>query len=89
MRPQDVYKRQCLDKTGTLTEGYMEVVDTMPLVEEYGQRIPQALTALTQAIPDHNATFKAIAAKYPGGEEAAWVCTCLLYPSRPRSARIT
>ena len=65
----------CLDKTGTLTEGYMEVVDTMPLVEEYAQQIPQALTALTQAIPDHNATFKAIAAKYPGGEEAAWVCT--------------
>ncbi len=64
----------CLDKTGTLTEGYMEVVDTACLEEGREAWIPQALTALTQAIPDHNATFKAIAAKYPAGEEEGWVC---------------
>lgn len=65
----------CLDKTGTLTEGYMEVVDTMMLGEEYAKWIPKALISLTQAIPDHNATFKAIIAKYPDDGKEAWKCT--------------
>lgn len=65
----------CLDKTGTLTEGCMEVVDTMMLGEQYAKWIPKALIALTQAIPDHNATFNAIIAKYPDDGQEPWTCT--------------
>lgn len=64
----------CLDKTGTLTEGYMEVVDTMMLGEQYAKWIPKALVSLTQAIPDKNATFKAITEKYKDDGSAPWKC---------------
>ncbi|MBQ7916240.1 MAG: HAD-IC family P-type ATPase [Firmicutes bacterium] len=64
----------CLDKTGTLTEGYMEVVDTMMLGEAYAKWIPKALIELTKAIPDHNATFKAIMEKYPDDGSEKWKC---------------
>lgn len=65
----------CLDKTGTLTEGCMEVVDTMMLGEQYAKWIPKALISLTQAIPDHNATFNAIIEKYPDDGQERWNCT--------------
>ncbi len=58
----------CLDKTGTITEGCMEVADTIP----YGKRaeketIADVLCGLTNALDDTNATFLALKDAF-GGE---------------------
>lgn len=60
----------CLDKTGTITEGTMQCTDTVVLEESFAEQIPRALSSLTAALEDRNATFTAIAAAYGSG--AAW-----------------
>lgn len=56
----------CLDKTGTLTEGTMELVSVKPLSFVSEEQVSTALRALVAALPDRNATFTAIAEKYTG-----------------------
>lgn len=55
----------CLDKTGTITEGCMEVADTVTygdLVEK--ENIAEIMCGLTSALDDTNATFLALKAKF-------------------------
>ncbi|MCH5325260.1 MAG: HAD-IC family P-type ATPase [Eubacterium sp.] len=52
----------CLDKTGTITEGSMEVTDVIPLDSSDPA---EALTALMTALNDKNPTYDAIKASYP------------------------
>lgn len=57
----------CLDKTGTITEGCMEVADYIP----YGNKtekenMADILCGLTNALDDTNATFMALKAKFGG-----------------------
>ena len=56
----------CLDKTGTITEGRMEVVDLVPLRE--GIDFGTALRSLCAATGDTNATAEAIRAHFQDGE---------------------
>lgn len=56
----------CLDKTGTLTEGTMEVAGVIPWENGSVKEAEEALKALCRALPDRNATFDAIARKYGG-----------------------
>lgn len=56
----------CLDKTGTLTEGTMEVAGVIPWENGSVKEAKEALKALCRALPDRNATFDAIARKYGG-----------------------
>lgn len=65
----------CLDKTGTLTEGSMEVVDILMLGEQYAKWIPKALVSMVLAIPDRNQTSQAILAKYAEEGDITWRCT--------------
>ncbi|MFJ4711501.1 HAD-IC family P-type ATPase [Streptomyces sp. NPDC088785] len=65
----------CLDKTGTLTEGGMDVSELRPLAgsafgEEY---VAQVLGALGASDPRPNASLQAVVDAYPPAEE--WRCT--------------
>ncbi|MEV6930910.1 HAD-IC family P-type ATPase [Dactylosporangium sp. NPDC051485] len=53
----------CLDKTGTLTEGGMDLGEVLPLRD--GEPIEDALAALANADPRPNPTAQAIQARYP------------------------
>lgn len=61
----------CLDKTGTITEGCMELVDIIPYGNNKSEKLEEALTALTSALEDNNATFLAIQEKFPNNTD--WI----------------
>jgi len=50
----------CADKTGTITEGALEVSGVQPMADEDAAAIDLALAALAQLDPDPNATSKAL-----------------------------
>ncbi len=54
----------CLDKTGTITEGKMEVSDIIPLNNHKVNDIDYALEAISTNLDDNNPTFKALNEKY-------------------------
>jgi cation-transporting P-type ATPase E len=62
----------CLDKTGTLTTGDMEVQETVPLEE--GQPVAEAFGALAAADPEPNATVLALRRSFPAPDDwsPAW-----------------
>ncbi|MGX1756318.1 HAD-IC family P-type ATPase [Streptomyces lydicus] len=62
----------CLDKTGTLTEGGMDVHGLRPLYGDQAQ-IEQVLGALGAADPRPNASLQAVIEAYPAVD--AWRCT--------------
>ena len=63
----------CLDKTGTITEGVMQVDDVLPLGKFTEQDMADALAALTAALPDNNPTYNAVKARFTG--DTAWIPT--------------
>ncbi|WP_406170693.1 HAD-IC family P-type ATPase [Streptomyces sp. NBC_00996] len=63
----------CLDKTGTLTEGGMDVTELRPLQGTDESYIRRVLGALGESDPRPNASLQAIIAAYPDSEE--WRCT--------------
>ncbi len=60
----------CLDKTGTITEGSMQVEELLPL--DPCADCQAALEALTSALADDNPTFRALREAYPG--DPGWEC---------------
>lgn len=78
----------CLDKTGTLTEGGMDVSEVRPLGDADEDRTARVLASLGAAEPHPNASLQAIIESYPAsggggasgsdgasGGEGAWRCT--------------
>ncbi|MGW3665983.1 cation-translocating P-type ATPase [Streptomyces sp. NPDC005141] len=63
----------CLDKTGTLTEGGLNVTELRPLQGSDESYLRKVLGALGEADPRPNASLQAIIAAYPDSEE--WRCT--------------
>ncbi|MEU6660509.1 HAD-IC family P-type ATPase [Streptomyces sp. NPDC046821] len=63
----------CLDKTGTLTEGGMDVTELRPLDGAEESYVRKVLGALGESDPRPNASLKAIIDAYPDSEE--WRCT--------------
>lgn len=61
----------CLDKTGTITEGRMELKDVIPVGGCGREEADRALNALTSALDDNNPTFDAIKGKYRGKSDLA------------------
>ncbi|WP_406146876.1 HAD-IC family P-type ATPase [Streptomyces sp. NBC_01012] len=57
----------CLDKTGTLTEGGMDVTELRPLNGSDEDRVRRVLGALGASDPRPNASLKAIIDAYPDG----------------------
>ncbi|MBV1945823.1 HAD-IC family P-type ATPase [Streptomyces sp. BV129] len=60
----------CLDKTGTLTEGGMDVTALKPLDGADESRVREVLAALGASDPRPNASLQAIIDAYPDGEGA-------------------
>ncbi|MDO0934068.1 cation-translocating P-type ATPase [Streptomyces sp. DG2A-72] len=63
----------CLDKTGTLTEGGMDVTELRPLQGADDTYVRQVLGALGESDPRPNASLQAIIDAYPDADE--WRCT--------------
>ncbi|QEV18721.1 HAD-IC family P-type ATPase [Streptomyces alboniger] len=63
----------CLDKTGTLTEGGMDVTELRPLNGSDEEYVRKVLGALGESDPRPNASLQAIIDAYPDSEE--WRCT--------------
>ncbi|MFF3393028.1 cation-translocating P-type ATPase [Streptomyces sp. NPDC002669] len=63
----------CLDKTGTLTEGGMDVSEVRTLGDTDRAYLERVLGALGASDPRPNASLQAIADAYPDGER--WRCT--------------
>ncbi|MFF7842747.1 cation-translocating P-type ATPase [Streptomyces ossamyceticus] len=63
----------CLDKTGTLTEGGMDVTGLRPLNGSDEAYVRKVLGALGESDPRPNASLKAIIDAYPDSED--WRCT--------------
>ncbi|MEU5954910.1 cation-translocating P-type ATPase [Streptomyces sp. NPDC047525] len=63
----------CLDKTGTLTEGGMDVTELRPLNGSDETYVRRVLGALGESDPRPNASLQAIIDAYPDSEE--WRCT--------------
>lgn len=58
----------CLDKTGTITEGRMELVDLVPLIPQFHTPLPTLMGRMGQALQDNNPTIEAVRAKYAQGD---------------------
>lgn len=54
----------CLDKTGTLTEGVMELTDVVVLNDHKVNEVDEVLEAISSNLNDNNPTFRAINEKY-------------------------
>lgn len=54
----------CLDKTGTITQGCMEVTDVIPVGKGILAKAEYALNCLVNALDDNNPTFNAIKEKF-------------------------
>ncbi|GAA3372702.1 HAD-IC family P-type ATPase [Streptomyces sannanensis] len=63
----------CLDKTGTLTEGGMDVTELRPLGDSDEAYVRKVLGALGESDPRPNASLQAIIAACPDSED--WRCT--------------
>ncbi|MGW7438926.1 HAD-IC family P-type ATPase [Streptomyces sp. NPDC054849] len=63
----------CLDKTGTLTEGGMDVTELRPLGGVETEYVKKVLGALGESDPRPNASLQAIIDAYP--DSAEWRCT--------------
>ncbi|MFE6492670.1 HAD-IC family P-type ATPase [Streptomyces sp. NPDC057748] len=63
----------CLDKTGTLTEGGMDVTEVRTLGGADDTYVRSVLGALGSSDPRPNASLQAIVDAYPDGEK--WLCT--------------
>ncbi len=61
----------CIDKTGTLTEGRLEVEHLEILGDD--REVREALAALAAADPDPNATLRAIGDAFPDAPEGWWI----------------
>ncbi|MEU5371741.1 HAD-IC family P-type ATPase [Streptomyces sp. NPDC005951] len=65
----------CLDKTGTLTEGGMDVTEVRPLNGSDAAYVEEVLRTFGASDPRPNASLQAIIDAYPQREEAAWTVT--------------
>ncbi|WP_405728060.1 cation-translocating P-type ATPase [Streptomyces sp. NBC_01537] len=65
----------CLDKTGTLTEGGMDIAELRPLADHDNAYVRKVLGALGAADPRPNASLEAIISAYAADADPGWRCT--------------
>lgn len=66
----------CLDKTGTITDGSMELENIVNLGESTPDDVKNALCAITATLKDNNQTITAVRNKF--GEGTDWKATVML-----------
>lgn len=66
----------CLDKTGTITEGTMQVDSLLPFEGVSEEEMSEALTALVSNLSDDNPTFLALRDRFP--QQSPWHSTALV-----------
>lgn len=54
----------CLDKTGTITDGNMEVINTVEIDKSFSNKINEIMSSMVYALNDNNPTFNAIRDKF-------------------------
>ncbi|WP_406400306.1 HAD-IC family P-type ATPase [Streptomyces uncialis] len=64
----------CLDKTGTLTEGGMDVLELRPLGGADERHVRSVLGAFAVSDPRPNASLRAVADAYPPPRDGGWAC---------------
>lgn len=74
----------CIDKTGTLTEGKMNVSGLIPIDEGFDTEA--ALADFTSAFPEKNSTMKAIAERFPAANSDKVIKTIPFSSARKFSA---
>ncbi|MDE7363120.1 MAG: cation-translocating P-type ATPase [Oscillospiraceae bacterium] len=74
----------CLDKTGTITEGCMEVREVKALDKDFD--VDAALNAFAAAFPEPNATLRAVCERYSDGSPLSAVETVPFSSARKWSA---
>jgi cation-transporting ATPase E len=74
----------CLDKTGTITEGVMELAEIIPLDGDFDT--DKALNAFAAVFPERNPTLGAICENYTAGTELKCVETVPFSSARKLSA---
>lgn len=78
----------CLDKTGTITEGKMEVIDVVPLDDHTINEIDEVLEIISTNLDDNNPTFNAINDKY-GNESNVKVLKKIPFSSDRKYSGVT
>jgi cation-transporting ATPase E len=63
----------CADKTGTITEGSMELAEVRVIDDSEQSHVDLVLTAMAHLDPDPNATLQALLDHYP--DESSWTVT--------------
>ncbi len=74
----------CIDKTGTLTEGRMNVSEVLPVDNDFN--IAAALSRFVGAFPEQNSTLKAIAERFPADSSDKVISTIPFSSARKFSA---
>ena len=59
----------CVDKTGTLTDGSLELVDVVPADPAQADDVERALSTFAASAGERNRTLQTIAERYPGRAE--------------------
>jgi cation-transporting ATPase E len=77
----------CTDKTGTLTEAALRVVDVVPVDGVERERVEQALARYGAGTPERNGTLEAVAQAYPA--EPLETTARVPFSSRRRWSAIT
>lgn len=80
----------CLDKTGTITEGKMRVLDVIPLGESVMPvSIEEAASCFTSAMDDNNATFMALKEHFSSSEMSYKILSKTPFSSQRKWSGVT
>ncbi|MGI6174805.1 MAG: cation-translocating P-type ATPase [Christensenellales bacterium] len=79
----------CLDKTGTITQGDMQVVDFVPLESQSPSGIQEVMSAYVRAVADESPTFLALTDYFSHHESSAAAKTVLPFSSERKYSAVT
>ena len=79
----------CVDKTGTLTEAALRVIDVRPAPGVNADEVVEALRALAGSATVRNITLEAIAEAYPPGDGAELAAAEIPFSSRRRYSAVS
>ena len=79
----------CLDKTGTITEGTMEISQIIPFQDNSKEELKNALSLLSKNMADDNPTFNAIKDKFENFSVNDKALECIPFSSEKKWSGVT